>query len=221
LLHKSEQLQEELETITQAETERIAQKIKGLEKKVAALEIPIAKERFLIQVSSLFQQWYAQLQLLYFKWAGKLLISIRTKAMKREMDQCTKLRDGWTQNKEEEIQKRCGHELNELDHAKEVVDQLALLIPGAIGENKVVSALKDLSDENTLINDYSLSFKRPIHRKSEGDRIFSIQLTTYWSPEQEYFSLKPRIGVRIPLKTRICDRPLSKSCAVVLPCSCC
>jgi hypothetical protein len=176
LLHKSEQLRVRLAQITQAETERIAVEIEQLDRKVAGLERAIAKEAFLIQVSALFQQWAAQLQLLSLKWGRKRRIANKIGPTKRELKQCTTLRDKWIQNKEEEIQERCGHQLNELDHTKEVIDQLALLISGAIGENKVVKALKTLSDENTLINDYSLSFKKPIRRKSEGDRIFSIQI---------------------------------------------
>jgi len=176
LLRKSEQLRIKLGQIEQAETKRIAEKIERLDFKVEELEKAIARESFLNQVSGIFQQWYAQLQLLFLKWGKKSLIAKKTWATKRELKQSTTKREKWIQNKEKEIQKRCGSQLNELDHTKEVVDQLALLIPGAIGENKVVNALKALSDENTLINDYSLSFKQPIHRKSKSDRIFSIQV---------------------------------------------
>jgi hypothetical protein len=86
------------------------------------------------------------------------------------------VREGYLQNKEEEIQNRCRPGLNKLDHTKEVVEGLSPLIAGAIGEKKVVKALEKLSNENTLINDFSLTFNPPIYRKSEGDRILSIQI---------------------------------------------
>jgi hypothetical protein len=81
-----------------------------------------------------------------------------------------------TINKERIISNRISSKTRELAHAKEVVDDLYPLIAGAIGENLVVKELQNLSDKNTLFNDYSLSFKRPIYNRKEDDTIFSIQL---------------------------------------------
>ena len=48
--------------------------------------------------------------------------------------------------------------IRELTYTKEVVDGLYTLIAGAIGENSVVKALQQLSDDCYLFNDFSLNF---------------------------------------------------------------
>ncbi|MDX5585446.1 MAG: nuclease-related domain-containing protein, partial [Aureibaculum sp.] len=47
---------------------------------------------------------------------------------------------------------------------------------GAVGESLVEKEIGKLSDDYTLINDYSLKFKPPIFNKKTNDRIYSIQL---------------------------------------------
>lgn len=73
--------------------------------------------------------------------------------------------------------------------------ELSPLIYGAIGELKAIELFRNLPDEYYIINDYQRSFHRPLHMKSEGDWIYSIQLdhivigptgvfvieTKYWS----------------------------------------
>jgi hypothetical protein len=176
LLYKTDQLQVELAQSTQQETERIAEKIKSFEEKVVELNSAIATKGFFIQLSSLLHLWIVQLQLPFLRLASKKLVKRKTKATRLELEKTIKVREGYLQNKEEEIRKRSLPQLNELDHTKEVVDGLSNVIAGAIGESKVVNALKKLPNENTLINDYSLTFDPPIFRKTESDRIFSIQI---------------------------------------------
>ena len=176
LLYKKDQLQEELAQLTQRETDRIAEEIKSLEEKVVEFESAIATKGFFIQVSALFQQWFAQIQLLFLKRFRKGLIEKKTRATRLELENTITLREGYLQNKEEEIRKRSLPQLNELDHTKEIVDGLSTVIAGAIGESKVVNALRKLPNENTLINDFSVEFDPPIFRKAEGDRILSIQI---------------------------------------------
>ena len=64
----------------------------------------------------------------------------------------------------------------ELANTKKVVDGLYPIIAGAIGENLVMKELKRLSDDNILLNDFSVDFNPPIYHRKEDDRIFSIQI---------------------------------------------
>lgn len=50
------------------------------------------------------------------------------------------------------------------------------LISGAIGENLVVKEISKLSDDYALINDFNLSFSRPIFYKKQNQRIYSVQI---------------------------------------------
>jgi len=80
------------------------------------------------------------------------------------------------ENRKNIISERYKKSLDELTYTKAVVDELYPLIAGAIGENSVVQALQQLSDDFYLINDFSMKFAPPIYNKKENDRIFSIQI---------------------------------------------
>lgn len=64
----------------------------------------------------------------------------------------------------------------ELQRKKQVIDQINNSIYGAIGEQKVVKELENLSDDYFLINDFCLSFSPPIYNRLENDYIRSIQI---------------------------------------------
>lgn len=68
------------------------------------------------------------------------------------------------------------HDLREIDEKKRVIDEINNYIYGALGEEKVVDELKKLSDDYILINDFSLSFRKPIYNRKENDYIWSIQI---------------------------------------------
>jgi hypothetical protein len=66
--------------------------------------------------------------------------------------------------------------LKELERKKRIIDEVNTSIYGALGEQKVVKELENLSDEYFLINDFSLSFPTPIYNRRENDYIKSIQI---------------------------------------------
>jgi hypothetical protein len=67
-------------------------------------------------------------------------------------------------------------QLQELDRKKNVIDQVNSSIYGAIGEQKVVRELENLSDEYILINDFTCNFNPPIYNRQENDHIMSVQI---------------------------------------------
>lgn len=74
------------------------------------------------------------------------------------------------------VSESCLVPLKELDRKKRIIDELNTFIYGALGEQKVVKELKNLSDEYYLINDFSLSFTTPIYNRQENEYIKSIQI---------------------------------------------
>ena len=66
--------------------------------------------------------------------------------------------------------------LTELERKKRVIEEARSFIYGALGEQKVVKELENLSDEYFLINDFSISFSTPIYNRQENDYIKSIQI---------------------------------------------
>jgi hypothetical protein len=66
--------------------------------------------------------------------------------------------------------------LSEIERKKSVIDKLSSFIYGALGEQKVVKTLENLSDEYFLINDFAVSFSPAIYNRQENDYIKSIQI---------------------------------------------
>jgi len=66
--------------------------------------------------------------------------------------------------------------VKELEYKQQVIEEVKNSIYGALGEHKVVKELEALSDDNVLINDFSLSFHPAIYNRQEDDYIKSIQI---------------------------------------------
>lgn len=81
-----------------------------------------------------------------------------------------------TANIDEAIKQSAHHYLSELERKKAVIDGLNSFIYGALGEQKVVKVLENLSDKHILINDFSVSFSPLIYNKKENDYIKSVQI---------------------------------------------
>lgn len=79
-------------------------------------------------------------------------------------------------NVDEAVRQSVHHSLSELERKKTVIDNLNSFIYGALGEQKVVKALENLSDEFILINDFSVSFSPAIYNRQENDYIKSVQI---------------------------------------------
>lgn len=74
------------------------------------------------------------------------------------------------------VQESSRASLWELERKKKVIDEINSFIYGAIGEQKVVKELENLSNDYFLINDFCLSFSPPIYNRQENDHIRSIQI---------------------------------------------
>ncbi len=79
-------------------------------------------------------------------------------------------------NFEEAVKESCGIALHDLDRKKIAIDEINTFIYGAIGEQKVVKELEQLSDEYILINDFTFSFTKAIYSRQDKQYIKSIQI---------------------------------------------
>lgn len=77
---------------------------------------------------------------------------------------------------EDAINESCLLSLNELDRKKIIIEEVKNSIYGALGEQKVVNVLNDLPDDYILINDFCLSFDKPIYNPQQRQYIKSIQI---------------------------------------------
>jgi len=76
----------------------------------------------------------------------------------------------------EAVRQSAQYPLSELERKKATIDGLNSYIYGALGEQKVVKALENLSDEYFLINDFAVSFLPAIYNRQENDYIKSVQI---------------------------------------------
>lgn len=67
-------------------------------------------------------------------------------------------------------------ELRELVRKKKIIDEIMPAILGAVGESKVEQELRLLPEGCFLINDFVLTFKKPLYYKEEKSYIKSIQI---------------------------------------------
>lgn len=67
-------------------------------------------------------------------------------------------------------------QLLELKSKKSIIDEINNTIYGALGEQKVVKELENLSDEFILINDFNCSFNPPVYYPIEKNYIKSVQM---------------------------------------------
>lgn len=79
-------------------------------------------------------------------------------------------------NLEKAIEESALKMIKELENKLRVIDEINNSIYGAIGEHKVVKELENLSDENILINDFTINFHPAIYFRQEDDYIKSIQI---------------------------------------------
>ncbi|NCU04749.1 MAG: NERD domain-containing protein [Chitinophagaceae bacterium] len=79
-------------------------------------------------------------------------------------------------NFREAVNESCSNQIKQLEHKLWVIDEVKNSIYGALGEHKVVKELEHLSDENSLINDFALTFHQAIYHRQENDYIKTIQI---------------------------------------------
>ena len=76
----------------------------------------------------------------------------------------------------EAVKESCSVFIREIERKLRIIDDVNNSVYGALGEDKVVKELENLSDENVLINDFNLRFHPALHNRQEKDHIKSIQI---------------------------------------------
>lgn len=162
-----------------SEQEKIREEI---ERQIGDIKLKIKNAQDQINKNFLYKAFYCIPIFILFRRASHLEKSINrtirrmTNASRKEIRQLENRIDGILLNKDKIISERYKYSLATLTQTKAVLDQLDTLIAGVIGENAVVKALRELSDDHYLINDFVLNIDPPIYNRKENDRIFSIQI---------------------------------------------
>jgi len=153
-----------------------------LDHKINNLKLLIAitnnrvNSRFKKNLLSRIKLWFLQRKLKSLIGNYSQIIQSSVDSVEKEIEQDSKKLFDLTNNTLEVLNERCLPELNQLNYIKESLQDLNTLILGAKGESQVVKEIEKLSDDFVLINDVSIHFNPPFYRKSDGDRIYSIQI---------------------------------------------
>lgn len=167
-------LDEEIATQNNLLRQRLTDRIENLKQHIDNL---VQSEKSYIQeITYSFRAVYNMLKVQWLKLSFERTIKKALIEQVNIVDDKRKRLQYLDSNLEKVAEERCGVALQELDRKKKVIDQIKTFIYGAKGEQMVVNALAPLSDDYTLINDFTYTFNNGL--KSKKDRLYikSIQI---------------------------------------------
>ncbi len=170
-LKQREQIKAE---IINLETKKIDSQIYDLQTKINSIKVKDAN--FLKKLISSIRVYFFKKQYNYLVKNKTKLISSSVKDITINIENDKIFIKQYETEKQNLIEKRAKSEIEKLEHTRNVLENSKNLISGAIGENLVVKEIKKLSDDYVLINDFNLSFSRPVFHKKYNQRIYSIQI---------------------------------------------
>lgn len=161
--------------IIKLETERIDNRISDLHTKIDIIHNNKGK--------NFLKKLLLRVKLYFLKKQSNLFINNKTKLINSSVKEISKKIENdelfikkYEAERQNLIEKRAKSKIEKLEYTRNVLESSRNLISGAIGENLVVKEIKKLSDDYVLINDFNLSFTRPIFYKKYNQRINSIQI---------------------------------------------
>lgn len=161
--------------IINLETEEIDNQISDLRTKVDLI--------YNHKGDNFLQKIFSSVRLYFLKNQSNKFVKNKTKLISSSVKEISQIIENdkffikkYETEKQNLIEKRAKPKIEKLEYTRNVLENSKNLISGAIGENLVVTEIKKLPDDFVLINDFNLSFSRPIFYKKLNQRIYSIQI---------------------------------------------
>ncbi|TJY34665.1 nuclease-related domain-containing protein [Pontimicrobium aquaticum] len=168
------QRKQEKAEIINSETDKIDSRICDLQTKIDSINTK--SNNFIKKLLSRIKLHSLKKQLNYYVVNKTKLISSSVKNISQNIENDEIFIRMYETGKQNLIENRAKSKIKKLENTRNVLESSRNLISGAIGENLVVKEIKKLSDDYALINDFNLSFSRPIFYKKQNQRIYSIQI---------------------------------------------
>jgi hypothetical protein len=172
---KLERRIQEKNEIINLENEKINNKIADLQTKIDSIKNNKEKS-FFRKISSSIRLYFLKNKLKHFLKNKPELINSFIKELSKKIENDELFIKKYVAEKQQLIKKRAKPKTEKIEYTRNVIENSKNLISGAIGENLVVKEIMKLSDDYVLINDFNLSFSRPIFYKKYNQRIYSIQI---------------------------------------------
>lgn len=164
----------ERDVIINSETNRIDNKISDLQQKIDIINN--RDVNFIIKLFLKIKLYSLNNQLNQLISSKNASIDSLVKDVNKNIQNDEFFIKTYKKDKQNLIKKGAKSKLDELEHTRNVLENLKNLISGAVGENLVVKEIKKLGDDYALINDFNLSFSDPIYYKKHDDWIYSAQI---------------------------------------------
>lgn len=171
---KLKQRKKEKAEIINSEKEKIDNKIYDLQTKIDSINTK--SNNFIKKLLSRIKLYSLRKQLNFYVLNKTKLLSSSVQYINRNIENDEVFKKMYETGKQGLIENRAKSKIAKLEHTRNILENSRNLISGAIGENLVVKEVKKLSDDYVLINDFNLSFSRPIFYKKQNQRISSIQI---------------------------------------------
>lgn len=173
--NKLEQRIQKKNEIINLESEKINNKVSDLQTKIDSIKNNKEKN-FIKKLSSILKLYVLEKKSNHLLKNKPEIINSFTKEISKEIESDELFIKKYESEKQKLIEKRAKPKTEKLEYTRNVLENSKNLISGAIGENLVVKEIKKLSDDYVLINDFNLSFSRPIFYRKHNQRIYSIQI---------------------------------------------
>jgi hypothetical protein len=177
-LERNSKLEERIQKKTEIinlERKKINNKLSVLQRKIDVIENNEA-ESFFKKISSRVRLYFLKKKSNTILKNKPDLISSSIKEISQKIENDEFFIKKYETEKQNLIETKAKPKTEQLKYIRNVVENSKNLISGAIGENLVVKEIMKLSDDYVLINDFNLSFSRPIFFKKQNQRIYSIQI---------------------------------------------
>ncbi|MQP23510.1 hypothetical protein GFJ94_00325 [Flavobacterium sp. LMO8] len=166
---------QEKKEIINLESEKINNKIADLQTKIDSIKNNKEKSLFR-KLSSSIRLHVLKNKLKHYLKNKPELISSFIKQLSKKIENDELFLKKYETEKQQLIEKRAKPKTEKIEYTRNVLENSKNLISGAIGENLVVKEIMKLSDDYVLINDFNLSFSRPLFYRKHNQRIYSIQI---------------------------------------------
>lgn len=165
----------------QNKTEKINVETKNIENRIFELQTKIdlihnKKSNFFKKLFSNIKLYSLKNQSNYFIKNKNRLINSSVKDISKKIEIDEFFINEYETGRQNLIEKRAKPKIERLEYIRNVLNNSRNLISGAIGENLVVKEIEKLSNDYVLINDFKLSFSRPVFYKKQNHRIYSVQI---------------------------------------------
>lgn len=191
--NKLEQRIQKKNEIINLESEKINNKVSDLQTKIDSIKNNKEKN-FIKKLSSILKLYVLEKKSNHLLKNKPEIINSFTKEISKEIESDELFIKKYESEKQKLIEKRAKPKTEKLEYTRNVLENSKNLISGAIGENLVVKEIKKLSDDYVLINDFNLSFSRPIFYRKHNQRIYSIQIDHLLISKAGIFIIETKTG---------------------------